>query len=287
MNEPMTVLDTGQDRRMSYAAQRLAKTAKVYSCGLTGACPEVIPLSSPAELPRAADLLLLPMMKGSSTVASDSGRLTMAELAQAAKPGAVAAGGLMSDALLEELSALGLRAVDYFRSEELQIKNALLTAEGALSVIASQSEEAIYGMPVLIVGWGRVAKACARLLSACGARVTVSARSSAALAEAGCFGCGTLPMPDIACRADSFRVMVNTVPAPVITAEIIRRTQRNCLIVDLASKPGGTDASACALHGVSFVHALSLPGKYAPKTAGEIIAETVCDMIEKLRPAEQ
>ncbi len=284
MNDKLTVLAAGLDRRMLFAAEALSSTADVYYCG-TGGTPELVtPVESPEQLNRSADLILLPMMNAcGSSVPTELGRLPVSLIAEAAKPGAVAAGGLLPDSLVGELTALDLLPVDYFRSEELQIRNALLTAEGALSVTASQCDETLYGMTVLITGWGRVAKACARLFCAVGSKVTVAARSPAALAEAECSGCCALPIGELADSAERFKVLINTIPALILTDEIIRRTQRNCLIVDLASKPGGVDSSACAICGRSFVHALSLPGKYAPRTAGCIIAETVRKLYSSVR----
>lgn len=286
MNDTVTALVTGLDRRMSYAAEALTAKAKVFGYGLSFTPENVTAVGSPDELSGSVDLILLPMMNScGSRIPTELGKVSLREIALAAKPEALAAGGLIPDAAAEELASLGLRTADYFRSEELQIKNALLTAEGALSVIASQSDEVICGMSILVTGWGRVAKACAKLFAAVGARVTVAARKPSALAEAGCLGLETVPLTELADRAEKYRVIVNTVPAPVISAEVIRRTQRNCLIVDLASRPGGTDATACAVCGRNFVHALALPGKYAPKTAGGIVAETVIDMFEKYRSA--
>ena len=276
MNDRPIALVTGLDPRMAYAAKALCSFAEVYSCGLNGSPEGVTPLDSPEELHGSADLILLPMMNNcGNSVPTEFGKLPVKLVAQAAKNGAVAAGGLLTNALLEELDTLGLRAFDYFKNETLQIKNALLTAEGALSVAASQREEALFGMPVLITGWGRVAKACAKVFGSVGAEVSIAARSQTALAEAHCFGCKTLPLCELSEHAEKYSLLINTIPALVVTDEIIRRTQRNCLIVDLASKPGGVDSSACALCGRAFIHALALPGKYAPKTAGEIIAETV------------
>ena len=40
-------------------------------------------------------------------------------------------------------------------------------------------------------------------------------------------------------------MLVNTVPAPVVTGAIIRELPRDAYILDIASKPGGTDF-ACA-----------------------------------------
>ena len=47
------------------------------------------------------------------------------------------------------------------------------------------------------------------------------------------------------------------------------------LLIDLASKPGGVAFDAARELGVRTIWALSLPGKTAPISAGEIILETI------------
>ena len=45
--------------------------------------------------------------------------------------------------------------------------------------------------------------------------------------------------------------------------------------------PGGVDYEAAQKFDIKAIHALSLPGKVAPKTAGEIIKNTIYNMIEE------
>ena len=53
------------------------------------------------------------------------------------------------------------------------------------------------------------------------------------------------------------------------------------LIVDLASRPGGTDFAAARRLGLTALHALSLPAACAPETAGEFVAQTVCEILRE------
>ena len=46
-------------------------------------------------------------------------------------------------------------------------------------------------------------------------------------------------------------------------------------IIDIASAPGGVDYEAAGALGIAAKLCLGLPGKYAPKTAGEILAEEI------------
>ena len=81
--------------------------------------------------------------------------------------------------------------------------------------------------------------------------------------------------------AENAAVIFNTVPAPIIRRDTLTAA-RNCLIIDLASKPGGVDISAAKDIGTRVIWALGLPGKVAPVTAGNIIKETIYNIFSEL-----
>lgn len=56
----------------------------------------------------------------------------------------------------------------------------------------------------------------------------------------------------------------------------------DALVIDLASKPGGVDLNAAKEYGVKTVWALSLPGRVAPISAGDIIKQTVLNICAEL-----
>ena len=98
-----------------------------------------------------------------------------------------------------------------------------------------------------------------------------------ALAES--LGLRSVPLAALAGVAPAFDTVVNTIPAVVFTEPVLAALRPGSLIVDLASRPGGTDFEAARRLGHRAIHALSLPAACAPETAGEAVAQTVCDMI--------
>ena len=66
-------------------------------------------------------------------------------------------------------------------------------------------------------------------------------------------------------------------PRPILSrrAAQLRCLSRGALILDLASRPGGTDFAAARELGLRAEHALSLPARGAPETAGALVAHTV------------
>ena len=121
-----------------------------------------------------------------------------------------------------------------------------------------------------------------------GADVTVAARNLRQLAEASSFGNKTIRISESSalwglgalCDEGGFDVIFNTVPARLFDKEVIEMLPKSVLLIDLASVPGGVDFVAAKEKGINAVWALSLPGKYAPETAGKIIADTLCELFE-------
>jgi dipicolinate synthase subunit A len=68
------------------------------------------------------------------------------------------------------------RYTDLSQSEELKTRNAVTTAEGALDALIRNTDTAIFGLPVLVIGYGAIGKRLSHVLQALGARVTVAAR---------------------------------------------------------------------------------------------------------------
>ena len=67
-----------------------------------------------------------------------------------------------------------------------------------------------------------------------------------------------------------------------LTEEELEDLRRDCLVLDLASKPGGVDLEAAGELGLTVIWALSLPGKVAPVTAGAAIKTTIYNMLHEL-----
>lgn len=247
----------GSDPRQAAAGRALEKAG--YAVG--GA----------EQVPRA-DYILLPLPL-------DAEREGLAGLLRAAKPGALALGGKPSAAARALAAGAGVELVDYFAREELTILNAIPTAEGCIGILLAERPRTLWGSPVLVTGYGPVGQALAVRLTALGAHVAVAARRPAqrALAEAqGAKGAEIARLKEL---APGFATVVNTVPAPVLTAAVLGRLPPASLIVDLASKPGGTDFVAAAALGHKAIHALSLPGRCAPESAGEYVARAVLGIL--------
>ena len=227
-----------------------------------------------AEQVALADYILLPLPL-------DAARTPLAELLRAAKPGAVALGGRLSVQAKTIAQKAGVELVDYFARPELTVYNAIPTAEGCIGILLAERTRTLWGTNLLLLGFGPVGQALGARLAALGANVTVCARRAEQRALAESLGLRGAELARLAVLAPAFDTVVNTIPAPVLTEPVLAALRPGSLIVDLASKPGGTDFAAAQRLGCKAIHALSLPAACAPDTAGEAVARTVLTILRE------
>ncbi len=272
MKESPTILVAGGDRRYCYTAATLAAAYPVVTAGL--------PPEDSGTLPEC-DVLVLPMPVSEDGVhlyaPLSAHRIPLAALCSTVRPGGRVFGGRFrsSEAIFH---AAGLSVTDYFDSEELSLRNAVPTAEGALEILLKETEGTLFGSDILVLGFGRVGSRLAAVLHTLGARVTVASREYAELARAAMLGCDTMQLSALSKCAADFSILCNTIPAKILDAGILATLPARALVLDLASKPGGVAWDAP--RQCRCMAALSLPGKAAPAAAGNIIADTIDHMLK-------
>jgi dipicolinate synthase subunit A len=265
----------GGDKRMLYAAQAFQEAgAEVILCGFDKMTNKSV---DPALCAEDADMIILPVrpVDGGCIAAPYASRpIPIKEISEAIGEKPVFTG--CADSVKGLLSG---KVFDYAAREDFMIYNAALTAEGLLDVIGREYEGSVFRSRILILGWGRIGRIAARYLRALGAEVTAAARGSAARAWAVMDGVNAFDYSELELK--SYDIIVNTVPALILDAAAIDRVSPHALIVDLASKPGGVDFDHARHRGIRTIHALGLPGRIAPLTAGRIIKDTICTIIKE------
>lgn len=228
-------------------------------------------------------LLGLPASRDDTTVNTENEPVvSIRDLAQMCGKSRLVLGGKMSERVKAIFDVYSVKWADYADCEEFEILNAVPTAEGAIQIAMEEFPFTINSCPVIITGFGKVAKALAIRLKALGAKCSIVARSAAQRAEAESLSLEAFDFPLLPERVKNCGILFNTVPWKIIGKSILCNMNPSQGIIDLASKPGGVDLDMAKTYGVNVIWALSLPGKVAPVTAGKIIQKTVCNIASDL-----
>ena len=283
-----TFLVAGGDMRSVSLARTLSENDMVSTIGIDGKFFEksdIISINKVSELPEKADCLVLPLPVSADGVTLNCPLCgccpTIRELSGCIKSGGFVFGGKISSEIRRYFEEQGFAVFDYLDREELAVMNAVPTAEGAVQIAISETIETIYGQQILITGMGRIAKVLIKILVSMGAKVTAAARKYSDLAWAEICGCTPLNISDIDGELYKFGIIFNTVPSLIFDEERLLSLKSDCLLIDLASKPGGVDFHAAERSCIKTIHALSVPGKTAPVTAGRIIASAIYNILEE------
>ncbi len=177
---------------------------------------------------------------------------------------------------------MGIQFIDLAEHDVLAVLNGVPSAEGAIMMAMQESPFCLHGSQSLVLGFGRTAGPLAMMLAGLRSRVTVVARSDAARARAGAMGYEAAGFEDLpALMGGHPRFCFNTVPALVLTAEVLAAADPGMLVVDVASRPGGTDFAAAARLGIKALLAPGLPGLVAPRTAGGHLAQIILKTLKE------
>ena len=167
------------------------------------------------------------------------------------------------------------RTIDLMNIEPFNILNAIPTVEGAIKIAIEETESTIHESNVLILGHGRIGKILCDRFQKMGANVYCAARKDldfAWIREKRCVCVEYKELPELANNID---IIINTVPHIVINEKILKKLKQNCIIIELASKPGGVDKKANEMYKIRVITALGIPGKIAPRTAAKYIKDTI------------
>lgn len=197
-------------------------------------------------------------------------------------PSALVFGGQIQPNFQKALEDNHIAYRDYLKREELSIKNAVPTAEGAIEIAITETPFTIHGSKSLVLGYGKIGKILSKDLYALGAQTYVEARKYADLAMIEGHGYEPLPLDNLKDHIHEFDIIFNTIPSLILDDEILTKVKKDALIIDLASKPGGIDFDAAKTYGLKVIWALSLPGKIAPVSSGAIIKDTIMNIIKEL-----
>lgn len=188
--------------------------------------------------------------------------------------------GITNDYLSGIVDASKRDLIQLFERDDVAIYNSIPTVEGTIMMAIQHTDFTIHGSNIVILGLGRVGMSVARTFHHLGGRVKVGARKTEHLARASEMGLDSFQLGQLEKHVGQCDICINTIPAPIITPGVIAKMPSHILVIDLASKPGGTDFRFAEKRGIKALLAPGLPGIVAPKTAGQILANVLCKLMD-------
>ncbi len=175
-----------------------------------------------------------------------------------------------------------IEIIDIMKREELAVLNTIATAEGTIEIAISNTNKILHGSSVLILGFGRIGKVLARKLAGLSVKVTCAARKDEDLAWIKAYGHMATNINTIGENLSQYDVIINTVPHLILTEERLKYVKEECLLIDLASNPGGIDKKIAKERNLKLIWALALPGKVAPVTTAEFLKDTIYNVLKEI-----
>ncbi len=183
--------------------------------------------------------------------------------------------GYAREKLKEIVQRSSVKLITLLDLDEVAILNSIPSAEGAIQMAMENTAITIHNSNSFVLGFGRTGASIARLLKGMGAKVTVVARKAADRARVYEMGMNSITYEELQEQIGQAEIIFNTVPTMVLSSCMLSKAREDAVIIDVASPPGGTDFEAAQRLGIKALLAPGLPGKVAPKTAGQILSKVI------------
>ena len=224
----------------------------------------------------------IPFSRDSLTVNSTfvDSKILIKELLEKMR-GKILIAGNISEDVKKLAKSYNIQVIDVMKSEKLAVLNTIATAEGPIELRIENTDTIIFDSNVLILGFGRVAKTLANRLKGLVKSITCASREDEELAWIEVYGYEKLDLKDfVKCQEskkclENYKVIINTIPSMILDAEKLQYVNKEVLLIDLASNPGGIDKEETKKQGLKLIHALGLPGKVAPKSSAKFIKDII------------
>ena len=228
----------------------------------------------------------IPFSRDSLTVNSTfvESKILIKELLEKMR-GKILIAGNISEDVKKLAKSYNIQVIDVMKSEKLAVLNTIATAEGTIELMIANTDTIIFDSNVLILGFGRVAKTLANRLKGLVKSITCASREDEELAWIEVYGYEKLDLKDLVkCQEskkclENYKVIINTIPSMILDAEKLQYVNKEVLLIDLASNPGGIDKEETKKQGLKLIHALGLPGKVAPKSSAKFIKDIIYEVV--------
>lgn len=225
----------------------------------------------------------IPFCKGRGTINQQvfNDSLSTSYLLSLLHSGQCLFGGAIPKDFSQSAKEKGVRVYDFLEEKSFTQFNTIATAEGALCEAISRSPQNLHRSNCGILGFGACGSTLAAYLSRLFCNVHVFSDDSLECAKAGIIASTSGNLTCFEKNADTFDFVFNTIPALVLTEEILRNMKTCVTIIDIASAPGGVNYTAAKKLGMKATLCPGLPGKYAPLSSAKAVKATLETMLSQ------
>lgn len=281
----ITVL--GGDLRQCYAAEYLASCGFPVTCCSTPDFPVHSSIQKSENLSSALEqtsFLLLPTPCSKDGVHlflqnTDSGLIPLSELEQSLSSQHTLFFHSIPKELQHKLSSKGCRFRSFSQKPEYLEANARLTAEGLLCDVIRFTPFSLKDATILLLGFGCCGNAIASVMSGLGAKLYILEQTPEKQRQAEHAGFLALAASELDTILPHCRLVINTIPANVLSGSQVSLLPGYCHIFDIASAPFGFPEDTTRTYLLPYYRLPGIPGKFCPQTAGINIGRTIERMI--------
>lgn len=184
---------------------------------------------------------------------------------------------------LEEMMKYCKKNINFLMNDESIIKeNSIITVEGIISDIITNTDITINKSKVLVIGYGNIGSYLTKVLNDLKALVSVSVVLDKDKNLLDKLKINSVYSNDInsMCKVISESdIIINTVPSLVLNEYYINYMKNNCYVLDIASYPHGIDQEALNNKNIKNKIYLGIPSIVAPKTAGKILSKKIDSVV--------
>lgn len=186
-------------------------------------------------------------------------------------------GGRIKEEYQKKMELNNNKVIDITKNKEFIQKNAIPTAEGVIKIIIENTDFTVDKSKIVVLGFGNVGKKISKLLYNLNADIFCYDIKKQEVANIET--CGYNVLKDFDKEISIMDVIVNTVPEQILNVEKLKLIDKNTLIIDVASAPGGVDYNYSKANGYNVIQALGLPGKIAPRTSAKYVKDIIENII--------
>lgn len=184
-------------------------------------------------------------------------------------------GGNLPQTVISYCSDHEIKYYDVLSSHDLVQKNARLTAEGLLISLLSKTTFSISDFRTLIIGYGNCGREIADILGLFTDEIYIYDNSLTANRAATSQKLKTVSLADIRKThhpVHQINIIIQTAPENPFDTQTWQTFSSDCQIFQIASSPLNLPKTLSD----NLIPCPGIPGHYAPKTAGILIARDIC-----------